>query len=332
MMLNLMPELSPVNLPNLSHFPATRKALGLPSLAAGRSSLFTQAQPATPTPSGAAPQRRWEQAIAACGLTRLRQFARPGAAGQPSPFHLLLPSDSAFEQLLRDWQLSWEALCADLPRLRHLLLGHVLMEAQDMPLQLQAPQSRLLRSANGSVLRLLPAGVLEDAQGGQARLRLPLPARFGALPRALSLDRVLRPAEFSLLDLLEQRPELSHFHAALRRSGLDHWLQGSGPFTVLAPSNRAWAGLAQQRGLSGTKLLASGADPLRELVGRYLIVGRWMSDELPWGHVLMTLTGELLPLSALGLLEPDSVACVLAQDSDQQARNGVLHRLESVRL
>ena len=44
-----------------------------------------------------------------------------------------------------------------------------------------------------------------------------------------------------ILDVLASVPDISSFRAALRRTGLDELLAGSGPFTVFAPSNTAWA-------------------------------------------------------------------------------------------
>ncbi|MCV2350984.1 fasciclin domain-containing protein [Paucibacter sp. Y2R2-4] len=343
MMSNLMNELSASSLPALSAFPGLRGSTTLLSrfaasaCVASRARPVSQGKPSTPSqPSAAlpAPQGRWEQALMLSGLTRLGrlgqscQAARPGAGGSPSPFHLLVPSDTAFESLLRDWQLSWVDLCADLPRLRHLLLGHVVMDAQDTPILAGSSEARLLRCANGSVLKLQAGGIVCDAQDGQARLRQPFPARFGVLPQAMSIDRVLRPAEQGLMELLASKPELSHFHVALQTSGLSHWLQGSGPFTLLAPSNSAWAQLAQQLDLSSTSLLAQPPSLLQNIVGRYVFAGRWMSDELPWGHGLVASNGERLPLSALGLIGQGPDAQALASGSDQQARNGVLHRLD----
>lgn len=44
-----------------------------------------------------------------------------------------------------------------------------------------------------------------------------------------------------ILEVLASVPDISNFRAALRRAGLDELLAGSGPFTVFAPSNLAWA-------------------------------------------------------------------------------------------
>ena len=335
LMSNLMNEHSAASLPAISAFPGLRgSSTLLPRFAASgcvgsRARPVPQEAPAAPRPDT---RSHWEQALTLCGLARMGQLGKLGQGAHSgaahSPFHLLVPSDAAFERLLRDWQLSWEDLCADLPRLRQLLLGHVVMDAQDTPILAQSTEARLLRCANGSVLRLLAGGIVCDAQGGQARLRQPFPARFGALPQAMGIDRVLRPAEHGLLDLLARSPEHSAFYAALQSSGLSHWLQGSGPFTLLAPSNSAWALLEQQLGLPGSSLLAQPTEKLQHIVGRYVVAGRWMSDELPWGHGLLASNGETIPLSALGLLGLGCGAQALAEGSDRQARNGVLHRLD----
>ena len=43
-----------------------------------------------------------------------------------------------------------------------------------------------------------------------------------------------------ILEVMSSVPDISGFRSALRRAGLDELLNGSGPFTVFAPSNLAW--------------------------------------------------------------------------------------------
>jgi len=259
-------------------------------------------------------QNRWFEAMTLSGLASLMS--------RSTSVHLLIPSDAAFESLLQDLQLGWAEFCGDLPRLRALMLGHVLMDGQNPA---WASPGSLIRTANGQALKLEARGVLRDAQGTSARLLRAMPTSAG--PKAHGIDRVLRPAEQSLLDLLGQDPEFSLFNAALQTSGLQHWLAGKGPFTLLAPCNAGWSLIERQLGLSTESLLSGPSELLRHLVGRHLVVGKWLSDELPWGSCLIASNGDAVNLSALGLIGEGPLAQALPQDCDQQASNGVLHRL-----
>lgn len=302
----------------------TMNALSTPSLATPIGSRVQKANRARLSLSTLSPaqpiqedfsQNRWLEAMRLSGLASLMT--------RSSSVHLLIPSDAAFDALLRDMKLGWADLCSDLPRLRALMLGHVLMEGQNPA---WASPGSLIRCANGQALKLEERGVLRDAQGASARLLRAMPTSAGA--KAHLIDRVLRPAEQSLLDSLALAPEFSLFNAALHTSGLHHWLAGSGPFTLLAPCNTGWSLIEQQLGLSAEALLSGPSELLRHLVGRHLFVGKWLSDELPWGGHLVACNGDSVNLSALGLIGEGPWAQALSPGCDQQTRDGVLHRLQ----
>nr|WP_310385289.1 fasciclin domain-containing protein [Roseateles sp.] len=250
---------------------------------------------------------------------------------------MLVPSDRAFADLLHELKLSWDEFCGDLPRLRELLLGHVLL----MPCSLTAPgESSMLRTVNQGIVHLRGAGRLQDAHGRQAQVLGQLAQQHPQAPCGYLIDRVLRPAELGLLELLAQQPEHSAFLDALRQTGASSWLSGGGPFTVLAPSNSGWAtqlgAAAERRAELACPHCELGAPSererhplheLRALVSRHLVPGRWLSDELPWGSQLPCLGEQTLRLSPLGLMGEGAAAQTLQRGSDRVARNGVLHRV-----
>ncbi len=241
----------------------------------------------------------------------------------PGNIQLLVPSDRAFVDLLDEMALDWSCLCADLPRLRALLLGHVLID--DMPLA-TAGAGAMIRTANQGILHLHGAGRLQDGHGRQAQLLAQLPHTRCVTPAAYLIDRVIRPVERGLLELLSDCPDHSEFLAALRHTGVGSWLTGGGPFTVFAPDNAGWT--AQLTHLQRDGWSTPSANPaLTALVSSHLLAGRWLSDELPWGGALTSLSGEALRLSPLGLIGDGPCSQALLSGSDRLARNGVLHRL-----
>ncbi|MCV2359408.1 fasciclin domain-containing protein [Paucibacter sp. TC2R-5] len=260
----------------------------------------------------------WREALQAAGLSSLMH--------SPGNLALLVPSDRAFLDLLHELKLSWPELCADLPRLRRLLLGHVLMDGSALT---AARPGALLRTADQGVLQLLGDGRLRDALGRHAQTLGVIAPRQKLGPVAHLIDRVLRPAERGLLDLLADSPAHSDFLQALRSTGLSSWLSGGGPITVLAPCNSAWAAQVEAGQYAAAE--ARAAFRLEDMLGRHLVAGRWLSDEIPWGGQIPNLSGEAVSLSPLGLIScgPSSWAQPqsLHPGSDRIANNGVLHRL-----
>jgi len=262
---------------------------------------------------------RWTAALRIAGLECLS--LRPGALS------LLVPTDAAFEALLQELGLSWQALCSDTLRLRRLLLAHVLPQALDGR-ALRQP-GLLLSSLGGSVLRVEPDQRLSDGQGRCATVlhSAPQPQRQRAgLALVHQIDRVLPPPRLSLLEQLACQPDLSEFLAALRHCGLDSLLQGEGPMTVFAPRNSGFAHLAARLGLRQRELTV---DPelIAGLLRHHLVAGRWLSQELPWGNALNTAQGRPLHIGALGLIGNGEAAQSLLAGSDLAAHNGVIHRI-----
>lgn len=94
---------------------------------------------------------------------------------------------------------------------------------------------------------------------------IPLPRRSlvavsgAALALAACQPPVTFDGRFPILAVLDARSDLSEFRSALRRAGLDQLLSGPGPFTVFAPTNRAWSA-------ASPAFREGGAEALRHLI------------------------------------------------------------------
>jgi len=271
--------------------------------------------PPRPTPT------RWQAALSIAGLDCLRR--------QPGALSLLVPTDAAFEALLKEQGFGWQALCSDNLRLRRLLLAHVLPQAMDGRALRQPGQ--LLGSLGGSVLRVEPGQRLSDGQGRCATVLHSAPPQREGGAFVHQIDRVLPPPHLNLLEQLARQPDLSEFLSALRHCGLDSLLQGNGPVTVLAPRNLGFAHLAARLGLRQRELLAEPGR-LADVLRHHLVAGRWLSQDLPWGDALNTAQGCPLHIGALGLIGRGEAAQALLAGSDLPARNGVIHRIGQVML
>lgn len=237
----------------------------------------------------------------------------------PSPdggLTLLAPSDDA----LAEAGLVPATLApAELQRwlLRHLTLDDVggggSVQMLDGQLLLRDGAAPQWRDGAGRAVRPL----------GRPRLRAGIAVQL--------VDRALGPVTDSLRARIAAEPGLAGFAAALAHTGLDGLLDCSGPFTVLAPSDRGLARAAARLGRSPASLWAD-RDRLTDLLLHHLLPGRWSSSALPWNGALRTLAGERLHFSALGLLRSGDLLLPLAPGSDRCASNGVLHRLDEALL
>ncbi len=239
---------------------------------------------------------------------------------------LLVPTDEAITKWHVSLGLRWDELLCDTPRLRAMLLGHVVPAALSMD---ALSSAALLITANGLMVHVQSDGgpteppSLSLLDGNGARVRH---LSSQALGRSIvhRLDAVLRPAHHSLAQMLEARPELSLLAEAMRLSGLDSLLGCAGPFTLLAPLNDGMEHLAARLGL-GRSALFNDTATLRCALQHQILAGRYSSGELPWGSTLHSLQGKPLHLNHLGLVSDGLAALPLLPGSDQPARNGVLH-------
>ncbi|HEY4254547.1 MAG TPA: fasciclin domain-containing protein [Roseomonas sp.] len=78
---------------------------------------------------------------------------------------------------------------------------------------------------------------------------------------ACTTEQIRADGSYPLLTVLGAQPDLSEFRRALTRANLDQMLEGDGPFTVIAPTNAAWAQAPQA-------MKDGNADALRNLIAR----------------------------------------------------------------
>ncbi len=134
------------------------------------------------------------------------------------------------------------------------------------------------------------------------------------------------------MDLLEtaMAPEmhLAIFSKALTAAGLDGTLNGRGPFTVLAPTDEAFAKLPQ--GTLDDLLKPENREKLRAVLSYHILPGRYLARDFASNRSATTLNGKDLELQADGAKVTAGKATLLA--ADVTASNGVLHTIDRVLL
>lgn len=130
--------------------------------------------------------------------------------------------------------------------------------------------------------------------------------------------------ESTVFSALAELPQFSTFTAALATSGLGEVLEGTGPFTILAPTDDAFETL-------NIDLSALNPDQMADLLQYHLIAGEMSGNAAQNTSWSNTLQQERIHLA---YVEGDVIIDGLATmtDFDRVADNGLIHVLDGVLL
>lgn len=127
----------------------------------------------------------------------------------------------------------------------------------------------------------------------------------------------------SVADTIATKPELSTLNSLVVKAGLSDTLKSTGPFTVFAPTNAAFAKVPAKT------MEDLGKDPakLKAVLTYHVIPGKIMAAEVKNGNA-KTVNGANLALSKAG--DFVTVEDGMVQTADLSATNGVVHIVDSV--
>lgn len=129
----------------------------------------------------------------------------------------------------------------------------------------------------------------------------------------------------SVADTLAAQPQLSTLNGLVVKAGLTDTLKGTGPFTVFAPTNEAFAKMPAKT----MEALVSDPAKLKAVLTYHVIPGKVMVADVKNGNS-KTVNGASLALSRAG--DFVTVEDALVQTPDVAASNGVVHIVDSVLL
>jgi uncharacterized surface protein with fasciclin (FAS1) repeats len=115
--------------------------------------------------------------------------------------------------------------------------------------------------------------------------------------------------------------------AAVKAAGLVETLKGTGPFTVFAPTDEAFAALPA--GTVDDLLKPENKAKLAEILTYHVVAGKVMSADLSDGMTPATVNGKLVTIHTEGGVKVNE-ATVSTADID--ADNGVIHVIDAVLL
>ena len=127
----------------------------------------------------------------------------------------------------------------------------------------------------------------------------------------------------SVADTIATKPELSTLNSLVVKAGLTDTLKGTGPFTVFAPTNAAFAKVPAKT------MEDIGKDPakLKAVLTYHVMPGKVMAADVKNGNA-QTVNGANLALSKSG--DFVTVEDGMVQTADLSATNGVVHIVDSV--
>jgi len=249
----------------------------------------------------------------------------------PGPYTVLAPTNAAFDSLLTELGLTKDALMADRALLETVLKYHVL-------------PGRIARAdiASGKAVEPLGGGffkidasnterIATDGRNRTARLQLTDLAAANGLVHVV--DRVLLPANRTLMQTVQADASLGHLAIALAATGLADTLSDAGPFTLLAPTNAAFDALAAELALTPAQLLAD-VPLLRRVLAYHIVEVRLLRADLPLGQHVTTQLGRAVSFTATagaGMQVTDECGCSAnLLRTDILGANGALHVIDKV--
>lgn len=133
--------------------------------------------------------------------------------------------------------------------------------------------------------------------------------------------------EDTIVTLASNTPSLSTLVAAVEAAELVETLNGTGPFTVFAPNNDAFAALPE--GTVDTLLMPENQADLQSVLTYHVVPGTYNAADLSDGMTLTSVQGATV---SIGVHDDGTVTVNDAPVSmaDVEASNGVVHVIDAV--
>lgn len=245
----------------------------------------------------------------------------------PGPFTVFAPTNDAFVSLLAELGVTKDQLLADKALLTAVLTYHVLPAKV---LRADVPAGKANTTLQGGIFKVDAVGtdlVITDGRNRTAKITATdLEASNGVIH---VVDKVILPANQTVVQTAQALPDFSILVDAVVAANLQGTLSGTGPFTVFAPTNAAFADLLSELGVTKDQLL-SDVPLLTRVLTYHVLSGRVLKADVPVGSAIATVEGGTFTVDG-GLAITDQRgrrAGIVA--TDVLASNGVIHVIDKV--
>ncbi len=230
------------------------------------------------------------------------------------PFTVFAPTDRAFAALPEG---KIEALLNDTGTLKKILLYHV---AGQRLMAKDVVNMSNITTLEGQKLKVnvTDKGVFV---GKVKIIMTDINARNGVIHE---IDAVLIPPEKDIVETAKDEGNFTKLLTALNATNLTDTLKGEGPFTVFAPTDRAFAALPE-----GTiETLLNNTSKLKKILLFHVVSQRLMAKDVVNMSNITTLEGQKLKVNVTdkGVLVGKAKIIM----TDVNASNGVIHEIDTV--
>jgi uncharacterized surface protein with fasciclin (FAS1) repeats len=243
------------------------------------------------------------------------------------PFTVFAPTNSAFDALLIDLNVTKPDLLANKALLTSILTYHVL---PSKTLKANVPLGKPLVTVQGAIFKADTVGgaiVITDGRNREAKVIATDIAATNGVVHAV--DTVLLPPDKTVMETLQEDPNLSVLVEALGAADLVATLNGAGPYTVFAPTNAAFTSLLAELGESKAQLLANKV-LLNKVLTYHVVAGNVLKADVPVGTPVATLETETFTVDADLVITDQRARKANIIFTDVLNRNGVIHEVDKV--
>lgn len=245
----------------------------------------------------------------------------------PGTFTVFAPTNDAFASLLTELGVTKEQLLANKPLLTAVLKYHVLgsvVRSGDVPV------GKPVTPLAGGIFKVDQVGsdlVINDGRNRKSKIvQANIEASNGVIH---VIDKVILPADKSVVQTAIATPDFSILVEAVVAAGLTETLSGTGPFTVFAPTNDAFAALLGELGVTKAQLLSDTA-LLTKVLTYHVVPGTVLKADVPLNTPISTVEGGTFSVSPALVIADQRLRQSNIIATDVLASNGVIHVIDKV--
>jgi uncharacterized surface protein with fasciclin (FAS1) repeats len=250
-----------------------------------------------------------------------------GTLSGAGPFTVFAPTNDAFAALLTELGITKAALLANKPLLTSVLTYHVLPAKVE---RAGVPAGKAITTLQTGIFKVdaVAAGlVITDGRNRKSNITATDIAASNGVVHVV--DKVLLPADKNIVQTAQALPQFSILVEAVLAANLQGALSGTGPLTVFAPTNDAFAALLTELGLSKAALLAN-TTLLTKVLTYHVVNGRVLKADVPVGAAVTTLQSETFTVDSTLTITDQRARKSAITATDVLASNGVVHVIDKV--
>lgn len=249
------------------------------------------------------------------------------ALSATGPFTVFAPTNDAFAALLTELGITKAQLLADKPLLTAVLRYHVLPARVPRS---GVPLGQAITPLAGGIFKIDAVGadlIVTDGRNRTSKVIVTdVPASNGVVH---AIDKVLLPPNRNIVETAVATPSFSILVEAVTAANLASTLSGTGPFTVFAPTDAAFAALLTELGITKQQLLADTA-LLTKVLTYHVVPSRVLKAAVPVGTPITTVQGETFTVNASLAITDRRGRTANITATDVLASNGVIHVIDKV--